>query len=346
MVALLRSVVKQSASYTVKMSVPSAVLAKLRRIPGLTLIQEVPLSEYTRFGLGGRAEVLAESGSPKSFLAAIQAVRAPLCPSVVIGAGTNLIVSDAGFRGVVLRFTGSGVTLSGETLRAEAGAVLQHVVDLSITRGLSGIDCMTGIPGWVGGAVYGNAGAYGQSIDERVRYVEFTDGKIIRRFSKAHCEFGYRESIFKRHKNWIILAVELELSAGDAEQLARAAAGIRATRDAKYPPAMKCAGSIFKNCLFASLPAQVQAQVPEGLVRGGKVPSAWFLEQAGAKGLRRGDIQVASYHANLIYNDGAGTAADLVALIRRLKALVADRFRFELEEEVQYVGFEAAGSGL
>ena len=109
------------------MSVPSAVLAKLRRIPGLTLIQEVPLSEYTRFGLGGRAEILAESGSPRSFLAAIQAVGAPLCPSVVIGAGTNLIVSDAGFRGVVLRFTGSGVTLSGETLRAEAGAVLQHV---------------------------------------------------------------------------------------------------------------------------------------------------------------------------------------------------------------------------
>lgn len=324
------------------MPVPSAVVAELRHLPGLTIIEEASLSDYTRFGLGGRAEVLAESGSPKSFLEAVRVVRASRCPSVVMGAGTNLIVSDAGFRGVVLRFTGSGVTLSGATLRAEAGAVLQSVVDLSIARGLSGIDCMTGIPGWVGGAIYGNAGAYGQSIDERVRLVEFTDGKNARQFVNAKCEFGYRDSIFKRRKEWIILAVELELSEGDAAELARAAAQIRATRDTKYPPSMKCAGSIFKNCLFASLPGDAQAQVPEGLVRGGKVPSAWFLEQVGAKGLRRGDIQVAAYHANLIYNHGLGAAADLAALIRQLKAMVADRFRFELEEEVQYVGFKPA----
>jgi UDP-N-acetylmuramate dehydrogenase len=326
------------------MPVPSAVVAELRRIPGLTVIEEAPLSDYTRFGLGGRAEVLVETGSPKSFLAAIHVVRPSLCPSVVIGAGTNLIVSDTGFRGVVLRFTGSRITVSDATLRAEAGAVLQKVVDLSIARGLSGIDCMTGIPGWVGGAIYGNAGAYGQSIDERVRLVEFADGEIVRRFGNSQCEFSYRESVFKRHKNWIILAVELELSPGDASELSRAAAGIRATRDAKYPPKMKCAGSIFKNCLFASLPAEAQAQVPETLVRSGKVPSAWFLEQAGAKGMQRGDIKVAPYHANLIYNGGSGTAADLVALIRQLKAMVADRFHFELQEEVQYVGSEAAAT--
>jgi UDP-N-acetylmuramate dehydrogenase len=333
------------ASYTwEEMPLPSAVLAELRRIPGLSVIEKASLSEYTRFGLGGPAEVLAESGSVEAFLAAIRAVRASPCASVMIGAGTNLIVSDAGFHGVVLRFTGSRVTLSGAALRAEAGAVLQDVVDLSIARGLSGIESMTGIPGWVGGAIYGNAGAYGQSIDERVRLVEFTDGEVVSRFGNAACEFSYRESVFKRHKEWIILAVELELNNGDAAELARGAAQIRATRDAKYPPAMKCAGSIFKNCLFASLPGEVQAQVPEGLVRGGKVPSAWFLEQAGAKGLRRGDIRVAAYHANLIYNYGDGTAADLVALIRELKAMVADRFGFELEEEVQYVGFEGAGA--
>jgi UDP-N-acetylmuramate dehydrogenase len=235
--------------------------------------------------------------------------------------------------------------LSGATLRAEAGALLQDVVDLSIARGLSGIECMTGIPGWVGGAVYGNAGAYGQSIHERVRLVEFTDGEIVSRFRNAECEFSYRESTFKRHKEWIILAVELELTGGDAAQLATAAALIRATRDAKYPPTMKCAGSIFKNCLFSSLPRDVQAQVPEHLVRGGKVPSAWFLEQAGAKGMRRGDIRVADYHANLIYNAGAGSAGDLLTLIRQLKAAVAERFRFDLDEEVQYVGFEAGGAG-
>src|SRR5581483_968523 len=118
--------------------------------------------------------------------------------------------------------------------------------------------------------------------------------------------------------------------------------GIRVIRDAKYPPTMRCAGSIFKNLLFAELPARLQAQIPQNVVREGKVPSAWFLEQIGAKGLRRGAIQVAPYHANLIYNDGSGTAEDLVGLIDELKERVRARFKFELEEEVQYVGFDYA----
>ena len=119
----------------------------------------------------------------------------------------------------------------------------------------------------------------------------------------------------------------------------RRADEIRQVRDRKYPPEMRCAGSIFKNLLFDELPAAAAAQVPEQVVREGKVPAAWFLEQAGAKGLRRGDIQVADYHANLIYNDGTGTASDLRGLIEELKRRVRDRFGIELEEEVQYVGF-------
>ena len=101
---------------------------------------------------------------------------------------------------------------------------------------------------------------------------------------------------------------------------------------------MKCAGSIFKNLMLRDLPAAAAAEVPERVVREGKVPSAWFLEQVGAKGMRRGGIQVAAYHANLVYNDGAGTAADLCALIDELKERVRARFELLLEEEVQYVG--------
>lgn len=122
--------------------------------------------------------------------------------------------------------------------------------------------------------------------------------------------------------------------------LAKAAAEIRAVRDAKYPPTMRCAGSIFKNVFFANLPVETQTLIPPKLIREGKVPSAFFLEQVGAKGIRRGDIQVAEYHANLIYNDGNGRAADLVAVIQDLKNRVRERFAFEIEEEVQYVGFE------
>ena len=102
---------------------------------------------------------------------------------------------------------------------------------------------------------------------------------------------------------------------------------------------MKCAGSIFKNLLWSQLPEAVRQQVPVKVVREGKVPSAWFLEQVGAKGMRLGGIVVADYHANLIYNEGGGTAAELCTIIRTLKNRVQDRFEFPLEEEVQYVGF-------
>jgi UDP-N-acetylmuramate dehydrogenase len=109
-------------------------------------------------------------------------------------------------------------------------------------------------------------------------------------------------------------------------------------RNQKFPVTMKCAGSIFKNLLLLELPAGVAAQVPAAAVREGKVPAAWFLDQVGAKGMKRGEIHVATYHANLIYNAGAGTAAELCALIAELKARVRERFGIDLEEEVQYVG--------
>jgi UDP-N-acetylmuramate dehydrogenase len=121
--------------------------------------------------------------------------------------------------------------------------------------------------------------------------------------------------------------------------LRETAGSILKIRNEKFPVTMKCAGSIFKNLLLADLPTDAAAQVPARAVREGKVPAAWFLEQVGAKGMARGDIHVAAYHANLIYNGGTGTAADLCALIRELKTRVAERFGIELEEEVQYVGW-------
>lgn len=299
----------------------------------------VPLSQYTRFGIGGTAAVLVDAENEVSFLEALRVARGSGMAFVVLGAGSNVVVSDAGFDGLVLRYTARKMRCEGSRIVVETGAVLQDLVDFSITCGLAGLHTMTGIPGWVGAAVYGNAGAYGHSIHEFVRRVRLSDGVEVREFTNAACEFAYRESVFKRHKEWVLLAAELELPAGDAAVLKAKADEILAVRNAKYPPAMKCAGSIFKNCFFAALPDAVQAEVPESIVREGKVPSAWFLEKAGGKGLRRGDIQVASYHANLVYNDGAGTAVDLRAVIGELKGRVRDRFGFELEEEVQYVGF-------
>jgi UDP-N-acetylmuramate dehydrogenase len=323
----------------------TGVAAQLAAIPKLTVRRAAPLAEYTRFGIGGPAAILCDTPDANALQGALKMATECGAPRLVIGGGTNLVVSDAGLPGVVIRFTGAEIHCEDETLHAQSGAFLQDVVDRSVAESLEGMQTMTGIPGYLGGAVYGNAGAYGHSIQEVVQNVTFTDGERMRRIGNAECDFRYRESTFKRNKNWIIISTELQFRTGNGPVLARAAEEIRSIRDVKYPPAMKCAGSIFKNCFFTELPKQVQEQVPQKLVREGKVPSAWFLEQVGVKGFRRGDIQVAAYHANLIYNDGAGTAADLVSVIRELKRRVLDRFGFELEEEVQYVGFEN-GTGV
>lgn len=322
------------------MCVAAAALNRLAGIPGLSVRRNAILRDYTRFEIGGPADVLVDAGEVSAFQEALRAARDCGVPNLVIGGGTNLVVSDMGFRGVVLRYRGSSIEREREYLTVQSGAVLQDVVDFSIDGGLAGLETMTGIPGLVGGAVYGNAGAYGHSIQEIVESVSATDGQVSKEFSNADCRFTYRESMFKARKEWMITAVTLRMRAGDSDVLRKSATAIRTIRDEKYPPSMKCAGSIFKNLLFAKLPQPVQGLVPPNLVREGKVPSAWFLEQAGVKGMRVGDIQVAAYHANLIYNDGTGTAADLVTAIRELKRRVRERFGFDLEEEVQYVGFD------
>ena len=312
--------------------------ARLAAIPGLTVATDVPLSRYTRFGIGGPADIYAETDSAEAFTAAMAAARASGLPTVVIGGGTNLIVSDRGFRGIVLRYRAEGLEAQGTCICAEAGAVLQSLVDFAIERGLQGLETLAGIPGFVGAAIYGNAGAYGHSISERVARVRFFDGAAVRVFNHRDCEFAYRESVFKRHKEWIVFSAELSLESGDAAALREIAGEILRVRNEKFPVTMRCAGSIFKNLLFDALPESAAREVPPAAVREGKVAAAWFLERAGAKGLERGDIHVAAYHANLLYNGGTGTAADLCALIRELKARVRERFGLDLEEEVQYVG--------
>lgn len=314
---------------------------RLASIPGVSVLIQEPLSLHTRFGLGGPASLVCDASTEAACIEAFRMIQADGGLRMIMGSGTNLVVSDSGFQGVILRYTGARIDRNDMRLRVESGAVLQDVVDASIRFGLKGLETMTGIPGLVGGALYGNAGAYGRSIQELVECVHATDGKGVTAFRNEDCRFRYRSSIFKDRKQWIILSTELRFSAGDEAELTEKATGIRAIRDAKYPPTMKCAGSIFKNLLFAELSPAVQAQIPPPLIREGKVPSAWFLEQAGVKGLRRGDIQVATYHANLVYNDGAGTASDLVWVIGELKRRVRERFGFDLEEEVQYAGFES-----
>lgn len=329
---------KPAVLRSIQMATVDETARRLSEIEPLTVSRDALLSQYTRFGIGGPASILVEAPDPESFVAALQIARLSGLDYVVIGGGTNLIVSDDGFRGVVLKLTARSITIDGPQVTADAGVVLQDLVDSTIDHGLQGLETMTGIPGFTGAAVYGNAGAYGHSISERVTSVEFFDGHEIRRIDNATCQFRYRESIFKQQKDWIVFSADLEMTAADSTVLRATADRILAVRNAKYPTSMKCAGSIFKNFLLAELPAGVAAQVPKTSIIEGKVPSAWFLEQVGAKGMREGGIQVADYHANLIYNTGDGTARELRRVIGELKRRVRDRFGIEVQEEVQYVG--------
>jgi UDP-N-acetylmuramate dehydrogenase len=317
-------------------------LERLAAIPELTVLTSAPLSRYTRFALGGPADIYAETSIVEAFIAALAVARESGQNYVVIGGGTNLIVSDDGYRGIVLRFTAQHIGAAGSLVVVDGGAVLQDLVDFTVNRGLQGLETLAGIPGSVGAAIYGNAGAYGHSISERVRSVRFYDGSDAQVFDRDACEFHYRESIFKRHKEWIIFSTELAMETADAAELRKIAGDIVTVRNEKFPMSMKCAGSIFKNLLLADLPASIATRVPARAIREGKVPAAYFLEAVNAKGMTRGDIHVATYHANLLYNAGAGTAADLRALIAELKERVRAKFGISLEEEVQYVGFPDA----
>jgi UDP-N-acetylmuramate dehydrogenase len=324
------------------MTVKKETIHQLAGISNVSVSEAVLLSGRTRFGIGGPAAVFVEAASEEAFAAALRVAQASGAAYTVIGDGTNLIVSDEGFDGIVLRLAAEAIERDGEIVRAQAGAELQALVDYCVDHGLRGLETMTGIPGSVGAAVYGNAGAYGHSIDERVKQVRFLDGAAVRWFTPAECRFRYRESIFKEHKEWIVLGVDLAMTPAPAEKLGEIADTIFQIRLAKYPASMQCAGSIFKNLILAELPEAVRRQIPERVVREGKAPSAYFLEQVGAKGMRSGGIQVADYHANLIYNSGGGTARQLCELIVELKTRVSRQFGLELEEEVQYIGFSAA----
>ena len=320
------------------MLLPQDPLAQRTSRPaGLSILENVPLARYTRFEIGGPARILADAASEAALTEVLSAIEESSERYAIIGGGTNLVAGDQGYPGVVVRYINAALEFAGDTVKVAAGAALQDLVDTSIARGLKGLETMTGIPGWVGGAVYGNAGAYGHSIQERVVSVRFLERGLVREISNADCEFAYRESRFKRRKDWVILSVTLRLESANAEELRATASGILKIRNEKYPPTMRCAGSIFKNLLWSELPEAVRALVPAAVVREGKVPSAYFLEQAGAKGLRRGGVCVADYHANLIYNQGGGTAQEVGELIAELKHRVNDQFGLDLEEEVQFL---------
>src|SRR5271163_414428 len=195
------------------------MLFRLLAIPNLHVFVNASLARYTRFEIGGPARALLDAGDERALIDAWRVLEETGWRRTVIGGGTNLVVADGGFAGGVVRYTAREIGFDGEVVRVEAGALLQDLVDATVVRGLKGLETMTGIPGWVGGAIYGNAGAYGRSMNEIVDSVRFFDGTSIREVDSAGCDFHYRESAFKQHKDWIILSATLRFATGDRDEL-------------------------------------------------------------------------------------------------------------------------------
>lgn len=285
----------------------------------MKILENVSLAPYTTLKIGGPARYLVEVETAEQMREAVELKEKWL----VIAGGSNLLVSDDGYEGLVIvnRIPGSGM-------------MLDELVNKMNNQGYAGMECLAGIPGTVGGAVYGNAGAYGQTISDHLKGVTTLTGF----WPKEKCGFGYRESIFKKNKE-IILEAEFDLPKGEREMLIAKSNEIRNLRKKKYPPEMKCPGSFFMNLWFDQLPKETQVQIPAEKIKGGKIAAGYLLEQVGAKGRKLGGAAVADYHGNLIYNTGGAKAAEVWELAKQLRGEVQARLGVTLIPEVQFIGF-------
>ena len=283
------------------------------------------MAGYTTFGIGGPAQLLAEVTAVEDLAGLVTAARADGIPVMVLGEGSNVLVSDNGVDGLVVVNRCQGIRREGNQITAEAGARLHDVIDLAIGAGLGGMETMVGIPGTVGGAVVGNAGAYGQSISDVLGSAKLLreDGQIITQ-RREGLGFAYRTSRLKQSHD-VVLSAEFVLTPGDREALRRSGDAIIARRKSKLPLWNDCAGSYFKNIEDSGAP-------------NGKIPAGKLLEEAQAKSFRMGQAAVSEHHANVIVNLGGATAAEVLALAEQMKHAVLVKFGVELEEEVRFLG--------
>jgi UDP-N-acetylmuramate dehydrogenase len=271
--------------------------------------------------VGGPADLLVVCQSPDEVVEAVRLARRHQVPWLVLGGGCNVLVADAGVRGLVLVYHAADVTFEGAVVRAEAGALLANLARQTVERGLEGLQWAAGLPGTVGGAVVGNAGAFEGDIAAVLCSATVLErsGEVAER-PVDWFEFDYRLSRIKRDppgERAVVLAATFELTPGDPDALADRAAEILEWRQTRHPSGATM-GSTFKN--------------PPGSHAG------YLIEQAGLRGHRIGGAEISSMHGNFFMNAGDATAADVVALIEHARAEVKRQFGFDLELEIERVG--------
>ncbi|MCZ7558070.1 MAG: UDP-N-acetylmuramate dehydrogenase [Bacteroidia bacterium] len=279
-----------------------------------------PLAPLTSFRIGGPADIYLEPSTTDELVALVRYFRVQEVSYILLGNGSNILISDEGYRGAALSIEKgfSSVTLDGDTITAGAGIRLSTFVDFAITHNFAGVEMLAGIPGTLGGGVIMNAGAYGGEISDHLLDVTVLRGTDVRTLSRDACNFRYRNSDLKED---IVLSARFRFPRGDAQELRRRRKELLLKRNAAQPVKFPNAGSIFKN--------------PEGDF------AARLIESSGLKGQRFGGAVVSELHANFIVNDSGATANDVVALINRVRRIVFETTGVVLEPEIQFIGFSA-----
>ncbi|HSS93264.1 MAG TPA: UDP-N-acetylmuramate dehydrogenase [Candidatus Dormibacteraeota bacterium] len=294
-------------------------LAWLRALPGVRTGE--PLASRTSFGIGGPAEFFVETGNTQSIEAALDGCRIRGIPYLLLGAGTNLLVADAGIEGLVLRVVNRDYEVEGTRIRAGAGLKMMRLARIAADAGLRGFEFAIGVPGTVGGAVYQNAGCWGKELGEvLVEASGFQPGADRRAWSPADLQLGYRTSALREGplRGALVIDATIKLERGDGEEAKRLMSKLTNERNQTQPIKTKNCGSVFKNPAGDSAGRLIQA--------------------AGLKGARQGAAVISELHGNFIVNEGGATAAEVAALIEHAHAEVIRRFGVDMQREVELVG--------
>ena len=290
------------------------------KIPAENIVEDAPMAQETTFRCGGSAALFVTTDSVDDLRYALSVIRAFGAKWMILGNGSNVLFKDSGYDGVVIKLGKdfSGVAVDGCKVYAGAAALLSFVSKLAASKGLTGLEFASGIPGSLGGGVYMNAGAYGGSISDCiVSVIAVTPDGEIYKYEKDELELSYRHSRFM-DSGEIIIDAEFELKEGDPEAIQETMADLARRRKEKQPLSFPSAGSFFKR--------------PEGYF------AAALIDQAGLKGLSVGDAQVSELHAGFIVNKGNATASEVLELASEVSRTVKEKYGVELEPEVRIVG--------
>ncbi|NTW89305.1 MAG: UDP-N-acetylmuramate dehydrogenase [Candidatus Moranbacteria bacterium] len=302
------------------------------------------LAHYTTFKIGGPAKLFAEVSDANELSLGYERAASERLPVYIMSGGSNILFSDKGFPGLVMRLTDGGFRiLDNGRVSVGAGKTLLDVILACCQAGLSGMEKLAGIPGSVGGAVRGNAGAFGSEIADHIVSVKVLNHKtgMVKEYGKDACAFGYRMSLFKKHPELIIVSVEFRLASGsDPVALRSIATKTIEEREAKHPQDAFCAGSFFMNPTVTDEHLREEFRHDSGKEpKGERLPAGWVIDQVGLRGRTIGHAKVSEQHPNYIVNTGGATAEEVLTLVSIVKQKVRDELNIQLQEEVQLVGF-------